>query len=317
MRVVGARADRRRHTTARGRAPPAGAGARADPLDADTAAKRGALQEALERFAEADRAVLVGTQMVAKGHHFPGVSLAAVVDADTGLALPDFRAEERTFQLVTQLAGRSGRDAPGKVIVQSFQPDATPLRYAARHDVAGFLAEELERRRELGYPPFRHLLSIVASGPDAVAPERLLRELNRGLGETCSGRRRCSACGEDTGRSSSRRRIGRARSPRGPRSCSPRRPRRCGKRASRRSSTSTRSRSDCGHALRLHSRGCRRRVVFVPRTSLKKSARSTARPRRAVASPSHRSASIRTPSCACVRARWSRSTTTSPGWPRR
>jgi primosomal protein N' (replication factor Y) len=151
-------------------------------LDADTAAKRGALQGALERFAEADRAVLVGTQMVAKGHHFPGVSLAAVVDADTGLALPDFRAEERTFQLVTQLAGRSGRDAPGKVIVQSFQPDATPLRYAARHDVAGFLAEELERRRELGYPPFRHLLSIVASGPDAVAPERLLRELNRGLG---------------------------------------------------------------------------------------------------------------------------------------
>ena len=96
-------------------------------LDADTAAEPGALREALDRFAAADRAVLVGTQMVAKGHHFPGVSLAAVVDADTGLALPDFRAEERTFQLVTQLAGRSGRDAPGKVIVQTFQPDATPL----------------------------------------------------------------------------------------------------------------------------------------------------------------------------------------------
>jgi primosomal protein N' (replication factor Y) len=116
--------------------------------------------------------------MVAKGHHFPGVSLAAVVDADTGLALPDFRAEERTFQLVTQLAGRSGRDAPGKVIVQTFQPDATPLRYAARHDVAGFLTEELDRRRELGYPPFRHLISIVASGTDADGPARLLRELN-------------------------------------------------------------------------------------------------------------------------------------------
>jgi primosomal protein N' (replication factor Y) len=151
-------------------------------LDADTAAKPGAVRAALERFSHADRAVLVGTQMVAKGHHFPGVSLAAVVDADTGLALPDFRAEERTFQLVTQLAGRSGRDAPGKVVVQSFQPDATPLRYAARHDVAGFLAEELARRRELGYPPFRHLLSIVASGPDADAPARLLRELQRGLG---------------------------------------------------------------------------------------------------------------------------------------
>ncbi len=150
-------------------------------LDADTASKPGALREALDRFVASDRAVLVGTQMVAKGHHFPGVSLAAVVDADTGLALPDFRADERTFQLVTQLAGRSGRDAPGKVIVQTFQPDATPLRYAARHDVAGFLAEELSRRRELGYPPFRHLISIVASGADADAPARLLRELNTEL----------------------------------------------------------------------------------------------------------------------------------------
>jgi primosomal protein N' (replication factor Y) len=150
-------------------------------LDADTASKPGALREVLDRFVAADRAVLIGTQMVAKGHHFPGVSLAAVVDADTGLALPDFRAEERTFQLVTQLAGRSGRDAPGKVIVQTFQPDATPLRYAARHDVAGFLAEELGRRRELGYPPFRHLISIVASGADAAAPARLLRELSSEL----------------------------------------------------------------------------------------------------------------------------------------
>ena len=151
-------------------------------LDADTSAERGALQDALARFARADRAVLIGTQMVAKGHHFPGVTLAAVVDADTGLALPDFRAEERTFQLVTQLAGRSGRDAPGKVVVQTFQPDATALAFAARHDVAGFLGEELVRRRELGYPPFRHLVSLVATGPDAAAPERLLRELREGLG---------------------------------------------------------------------------------------------------------------------------------------
>ncbi len=150
-------------------------------LDADTAAKTGAMREALDRFTATDRAVLIGTQMVAKGHHFPGVSLSAVVDADTGLSLPDFRAEERTFQLVTQLAGRSGRDAPGKVIVQTFQPDATPLRYAARHDVAGFLAEELGRRRELGYPPFGHLISIVASGSEADAPERLLREVAEGM----------------------------------------------------------------------------------------------------------------------------------------
>jgi len=150
-------------------------------LDADVAARAGALREIIERFREADRAVLIGTQMVAKGHHFPGVDLAAVVDADTGLSLPDFRAEERTFQLVTQLAGRSGRDAPGLVLVQTFQPDAMPLQFAQRHDVAGFLAEELERRRALGYPPMRHLVSIIVSGPDAAAPQRLLRELRAGL----------------------------------------------------------------------------------------------------------------------------------------
>lgn len=152
-------------------------------LDADTASERGALQAALERFAATDRVVLIGTQMVAKGHHFPGVTLAAVVDADTGMALPDFRAEERTFQLVTQLAGRSGRDAPGRVLVQTFQPDASPLVFAARHDVAGFLAEELQRRRELGFPPFGHLVSIVAAGTEASSPERLLREVRAGLGE--------------------------------------------------------------------------------------------------------------------------------------
>jgi primosomal protein N' (replication factor Y) len=150
-------------------------------LDADAAVKPGALRDALERFAGARAAVLVGTQMVAKGHHFPGVAVAAVVDADTGLAFPDFRAEERTFQLVTQLAGRSGRDAPGKVLVQSFQPDATPLAYAARHDVPGFLAQELVRREELDYPPFRHLVAVVVSGPDPSGPMRALGELREAL----------------------------------------------------------------------------------------------------------------------------------------
>ena len=115
--------------------------------------------------------------MVAKGHHVSGVSLAAVVDADTGLSLPDFRAEERTFQLVTQLAGRAGRDAPGTVLVQTFQPDATPLLHAVRHDVHGFLAGELERREALGYPPFRHLVSVVVAGPEPEAPLRALREV--------------------------------------------------------------------------------------------------------------------------------------------
>jgi primosomal protein N' (replication factor Y) len=150
-------------------------------LDADTTARPGALAAALARFAATDRAVLVGTQMVAKGHHFAGVRLAAVVDADTGLGLPDFRAEERTFQLLTQLAGRSGRDAPGRVVVQTFQPDARAVAFAARHDVAGFLEGELERRRLLGYPPFRHLVRIVVSGPEPDAPLRALTELQAGL----------------------------------------------------------------------------------------------------------------------------------------
>jgi primosomal protein N' (replication factor Y) len=109
------------------------------------------------------------------------VALAAVVDADTGLGLPDFRAEERTFQLITQLAGRSGRDAPGRVIVQTYQPDARPVALAARHDVEEFLAGELLRRRELGYPPFGHLVRIVVAGPGETAPERVLTELRAGL----------------------------------------------------------------------------------------------------------------------------------------
>jgi primosomal protein N' (replication factor Y) len=151
-------------------------------LDTDAVEKPEQLREVLERFARAERAVLVGTQMVAKGHHFPGVELAAVVDADSGLGLPDFRAEERTFQLLTQLAGRSGRDAPGRVIVQTFQPDARAITYAARHDVAGFLAGELERRRSLGYPPFRHLVRIVVTGPELADATRALEELKAGLG---------------------------------------------------------------------------------------------------------------------------------------
>jgi primosomal protein N' (replication factor Y) len=150
-------------------------------LDADVAARPGALAETLGRFAACGRGVLLGTQMVAKGHHFEGVALAAVVDADTAMALPDLRAEERTFQLVTQLAGRSGRDAPGRVLVQTYQPDARPIALAARHAVEEFLAGEVARRRELGYPPFRHLVRVVVAGPGDAAPGRLLTELRAEL----------------------------------------------------------------------------------------------------------------------------------------
>jgi primosomal protein N' (replication factor Y) (superfamily II helicase) len=152
-------------------------------LDADSAAEGSRYESILARFAAADRVALLGTQMVAKGHHFEGVSLAAVIDADTGLAVPDFRAEERTFQLVTQLAGRSGRDRPGRVLAQTFSPDARPIAFAARHDVAGFLAGELERRRELDYPPFCHLVRVVVSGPEPAAPLVLLEELKAGMGD--------------------------------------------------------------------------------------------------------------------------------------
>ena len=149
-------------------------------LDADTVEQRG-VAATLRAFGESRSSALIGTQMVAKGHHFSGVALAAVVDADTGLGLPDFRAEERTFQLLTQLAGRSGRDAPGRVLVQTFQPDARAIELAARHDVRGFLAGELERRRDLGYPPFRHLVRIVVAGREAGVAEQVLAELKPGL----------------------------------------------------------------------------------------------------------------------------------------
>jgi len=150
-------------------------------LDADAAGKPEQLAALLARFRDTDGAVLLGTQMVAKGHHFSGVELAAVIDADTGLAMPDFRAEERTFQLITQLAGRSGRDAPGRVLVQSFQPDARPIAHAARHDVGRFLTEELERRQALDYPPFSHLVRILVTGPALEPVVRALEELKAGI----------------------------------------------------------------------------------------------------------------------------------------
>src|SRR5690242_16103181 len=99
--------------------------------------------------------------MVAKGHDFPDVTLGLVLDADATLRFPDFRAEERTFAMVAQLAGRSGRGAAGgEVVVQTLAPGAASIEHAARHDAAGFLAGELERRRLLRYPPFSHLVRI-------------------------------------------------------------------------------------------------------------------------------------------------------------
>ena len=149
-------------------------------LDSDSAASRGHA-EVLSRFESARSGVLVGTQMVAKGHDFPDVTLSVILDADAALRLPDFRSEERTFSLITQLAGRSGRGAAGgRVLVQALATGAPSIRHAAMHDSAGFLAQELERRRALRYPPFSHLIEIALAGTDEARVEssaETMREL--------------------------------------------------------------------------------------------------------------------------------------------
>jgi len=139
-------------------------------LDADAGAVKDGIARTLAAFGAAPAGILVGTQMVAKGHDFPDVTLGVVLDADGTLRFPDFRAEERTFSLVAQLAGRAGRGAGGgRVLVQTLAPEAASLRDAARHDADGFLRGELERRRALAYPPFANLIRVVCSAPSSAA----------------------------------------------------------------------------------------------------------------------------------------------------
>ena len=159
-------------------------------LDSDVAAAAG-VASVLSRFERAEAGVLVGTQMVAKGHDFPDVTLGVVLDADATLRFPDFRAEERTFALVAQLAGRSGRGPRGgRVIVQALEPDARALRHAAAHDSSGFIAGELPRREAFGYPPHGHLIRVVCSsteaGPDQAAAEAV-RDLIEATGVPALG----------------------------------------------------------------------------------------------------------------------------------
>jgi primosomal protein N' (replication factor Y) len=131
-------------------------------LDSDVLTSGRRLQAILGAFGEARPAVLVGTQMVAKGHDFPEVTLVLVADADTGLYLPDFRAAERTFQLLTQVAGRAGRaERPGRVLVQTWNPDVPCIRMALEQDEDGFYRNELAVRERLGYPPFVELIRLV------------------------------------------------------------------------------------------------------------------------------------------------------------
>jgi primosomal protein N' (replication factor Y) len=140
--------------------------ARVARLDRDVAS--GAKVEAvLARVARREVDILVGTQMVTKGHDFPGVTLVGVLCADTGLNLPDFRASERTFQLLAQVAGRAGRgDRPGRVLVQTYRPSAPAVVAAAAHDYGSFFAAELAARADLGYPPHGRLIAVRVDGPD-------------------------------------------------------------------------------------------------------------------------------------------------------
>ncbi len=136
-------------------------------MDADTTRGKGAHERLLERFGATAPAVLLGTQMIAKGLDYPDVTLVGVLNADTSLKLPDYRAGERTWQLIEQVAGRCGRGKrPGRVIVQTYQPAHPAIRAAAAHDRALFLGGELQARRELGYPPFTRLANVLVWGPD-------------------------------------------------------------------------------------------------------------------------------------------------------
>jgi primosomal protein N' (replication factor Y) len=153
------------------------AGVRVLRLDRDATRGR-ALLDTLAKFRRGDADVLVGTQMLSKGHDFPGVTLVGVLQGDAGLALPDPRAAEHTFQLLTQVAGRAGRgDRPGRVIVQAWAVEHPAIVRAREHDYDGFAAEELAARERVGNPPFSHLALVRVHGPDARGVERRARAL--------------------------------------------------------------------------------------------------------------------------------------------
>ncbi len=155
-------------------------------MDLDTTARKGSHDRLLKKFSEEEGGILLGTQMVAKGLDFSKVTLVGVISADTQLLLPDFRASERTFQLLTQVAGRAGRrELPGEVVIQTFQPTHYSIRHAAQQNFKNFYVEELKYREELDYPPFSHLLLVEFKGGNEKEVARhaerfsqLLRKLN-------------------------------------------------------------------------------------------------------------------------------------------
>ncbi|HEU4928981.1 MAG TPA: primosomal protein N', partial [Candidatus Krumholzibacteria bacterium] len=137
-------------------------------MDADTTSGKEGHRRILEEFSTGNYPILLGTQMVTKGHHFPAVGLVGVVSAEEGLNFPDFRSAERTFQQLVQVSGRAGRgDGEGRVVIQTYTPDHAVFRYLCDHDYDGFMDEELELRKDLGYPPFARIVLASCSGTDA------------------------------------------------------------------------------------------------------------------------------------------------------
>ncbi len=155
-------------------------------MDLDTTRGRRAHHRLLDRFARGEADILLGTQMVAKGLDFPRVTLVGVVNADTGLLLPDFRAEEHTFQLLMQVAGRAGRaDRPGEVLLQTHNPDHRVFRYLLRHDYVGLAHALLAERQQLGYPPYTRLVVAECSGPEEERVRELARSWTEHLHRLC------------------------------------------------------------------------------------------------------------------------------------
>lgn len=153
-------------------------------MDADTTTHKGSHQQLLETFAAADRAVLLGTQMIAKGLDFDDVTLVGVINADTTLHVPDYRAAERTFDLIEQVAGRAGRaELPGRVLVQTYEATSCAIRAAAAYDRESFLADELTKRRMLAYPPFVRLANILVWGKDEKAVKQEAEMVYRAVNE--------------------------------------------------------------------------------------------------------------------------------------
>ena len=169
-------------------------GARLGRMDSDSTSKSGAYERILTSLDRGEIDILVGTQMITKGHDFPGVTLVGVVSADTSLNIPDFRAAEKTFQILTQVSGRGGRgDAPGRVIVQTVNPENDAIRLAREHNYISFYRNEIAMRQELGYPPFSRMVTLAISSTNETAAadcakklHTVARDMAKGGGETVS-----------------------------------------------------------------------------------------------------------------------------------